>query len=47
MKIPIGKIAGWIGRALLTAVVDQAATRLARPRRQDEPSPPSQENIDG
>lgn len=32
MKLPVAKIAAWIGRALLSAVVAEAADRLARPR---------------
>lgn len=33
MKLPIGKIAAWIGRALLSAMVSEAADRLSRPKR--------------
>lgn len=32
MKISIAKIAGWIGRALLSAAVADAADRLSRPK---------------
>lgn len=35
MKIPVGKIAAWIGRTLLTAIVSHAADRLARARPTD------------
>lgn len=30
MKIPLGKIAAWISRALLAAAIDAAADRLSR-----------------
>lgn len=30
MKIRLGKIASWIGRALMAAIVSEAADRLAR-----------------
>ncbi|MEO7466909.1 MAG: hypothetical protein ABIV36_07850 [Sphingobium limneticum] len=30
MKIPVGKIAAWIGRAMLSAIVSEAADRLSR-----------------
>lgn len=30
MKIPVGKIAGWIGRALVGALISEAANRLSR-----------------
>lgn len=33
MKLPVGKIAAWIGRALLSALVTEAADRLSRPKR--------------
>lgn len=32
MNIPIGKIAAWIGRAVLSAIVSEAADRLSRPK---------------
>lgn len=36
MKLPIGKIAAWIGRALLSAMVSEAADRLSRPKKVDD-----------
>lgn len=30
MKIPVGKIVGWIGRAILGALISEAADRLSR-----------------
>lgn len=32
MKIPVVKIAAWIGRAILSAMVTEAAERLSRPK---------------
>lgn len=32
MKIPVGKIAKWIGRSILAALVSEAADRLSRPK---------------
>lgn len=37
MKIPVKKALGWIGRALLAALVDAAAERLSRRRASAEP----------
>ena len=37
MKIPVKKALGWIGRALLSALVDAAADRLSRRRSSAEP----------
>jgi hypothetical protein len=36
MKIPVGKIMGWIGRALLGALVSEAADRLSRSQPGDD-----------
>ncbi|BBF70176.1 hypothetical protein [Sphingomonas bisphenolicum] len=36
MKIPVGKIAVWIGRALLSAIVSEAADRLSRSKPADD-----------
>lgn len=36
MKIPVGRIAAWIGRTLLTAIVSEAAERLSRPKPADD-----------
>lgn len=32
MKIPVGKILRWIGQAIATAAVTEAADRITRPR---------------
>lgn len=37
MKITVGKIATWLGRVLLSAVISEAADRLSRPQRRDDP----------
>jgi hypothetical protein len=36
MKIPVGKIAGWIGRALLGSLISEAADRLSRRKPVDD-----------
>ncbi|MEA3542418.1 MAG: hypothetical protein U9R77_09895 [Pseudomonadota bacterium] len=36
MKIPFGKIAGWIGRALVGALISEAADRLSRSQPGDD-----------
>ena len=36
MKIPIGKIAAWLGRVIVAAVVSEAADRLSRPKPVDD-----------
>lgn len=37
MKIPVKEALGWVGRALLSALVDAAAERLSRRRASAEP----------
>ncbi|EQB12669.1 hypothetical protein [Sphingobium lactosutens] len=36
MKIPVGKIVGWIGRTLLGALISEAADRLSRSQPGDD-----------
>ncbi|WP_374910290.1 hypothetical protein [Sphingobium sp. sgz301303] len=36
VKIPLGKVAAWIARALLSAMVSEAADRLSRPKKVDD-----------
>ncbi|MAM38264.1 MAG: hypothetical protein CL949_07115 [Erythrobacter sp.] len=36
MKIPVGKIASWIGRALVGALISEAADRLSRSQPGDD-----------
>lgn len=36
MKVPVGKVVGWIGRALLGALISEAADRLSRSQPGDD-----------
>lgn len=38
MKLPVAKIAAWIGRTLLTAAISAAADRLSRPKVTPKPA---------
>lgn len=47
MKIPVGKIAKWIGRSILAALVSEAAERLSRPKPVDGQGQRREDDRDG
>tara|TARA_B100000378_G_scaffold48494_1_gene36180 strand:- start:2368 stop:2535 length:168 start_codon:yes stop_codon:yes gene_type:complete len=47
MKIPVGKIAKWIGRSILAALVSEAADRLSRPKPVDDQGQERGDHRDG
>ncbi|SEI67818.1 hypothetical protein SAMN05518849_101529 [Sphingobium sp. AP50] len=46
MKIRVDKIAAWIGRALLGALISEAADRLSRPKQSDDKGSESKDHGD-